>query len=85
MYQVVTDGLPTEFPVLRSVDYFMGNLPQQLSSLVGRGERGQRDRRARSGKCDAVRRRPDQALSKRLADRRPPGPADFVVPDNLRP
>ncbi len=36
VYQVVTDGLPTEFPVLRSVDYFTGNLPQQLSSLVGR-------------------------------------------------
>ena len=36
VYQVVADGLPTEFPVLRSVDYFAGNLPQQLSSLVGR-------------------------------------------------
>jgi len=36
VYQVVVDGLPTEFPVLRSVDYFTGNLPQQLSSLVGR-------------------------------------------------
>ena len=36
MFQVVADGLPTEFPVLRSVDYFAGNLPQQLSSLVGR-------------------------------------------------
>ena len=36
VYQVVADGLPTEFPVLRSVDYFTGNLPQQLSSLVGR-------------------------------------------------
>ena len=38
VYQVVADGLPTEFPVLRSVDYFAGNLPQQLSSLVGREE-----------------------------------------------
>ena len=36
VYQVVADGLPTEFPMLRSVDYFAGNLPQQLSSLVGR-------------------------------------------------
>ena len=36
VYQVVVDGLPTEFPVLRSVDYFTGNIPQQLSSLVGR-------------------------------------------------
>ena len=36
VYQVIADGLPAEFPVLRSVDYFAGNLPQQLSSLVGR-------------------------------------------------
>jgi len=36
VYQVVAEGLRTEFPVLRSVDYFTGNLPQQLSSLVGR-------------------------------------------------
>ena len=36
VYQVLADGLPTEFPVLQSVDYFTGNLPQQLSSLVGR-------------------------------------------------
>ncbi len=38
VYQVVAHGLPTEFPVLRSVDSFTGNLPQQLSSLVGREE-----------------------------------------------
>jgi predicted ATPase/class 3 adenylate cyclase/DNA-binding CsgD family transcriptional regulator len=38
VYQVVHEGLPTEFPVLRSVDSFAGNLPQQLSSLVGREE-----------------------------------------------
>ena len=36
VYQVVHEGLPTEFPVLRGVDRFEGNLPQQLSSLVGR-------------------------------------------------
>ena len=36
VHQLVADGLPTSFPVLRGVDDFMGNLPQQLSSLVGR-------------------------------------------------
>ncbi|MFI5041925.1 MAG: LuxR C-terminal-related transcriptional regulator [Acidimicrobiales bacterium] len=36
VYQVVADGLLAEFPVLRSVDSFTGNLPQQPSSLVGR-------------------------------------------------
>ncbi len=36
VYQIVADGLASEFPVLRSVDPFAGNLPQQLSSLVGR-------------------------------------------------
>ncbi len=36
VYQVVADGLPADFPVLRSVDDFPGNLPQQLTSLVGR-------------------------------------------------
>src|SRR5438094_6204078 len=36
VYQVVAEGLRSEFPLLRSVDYFTGNLPQQLSSLVGR-------------------------------------------------
>jgi predicted ATPase/class 3 adenylate cyclase/DNA-binding CsgD family transcriptional regulator len=36
VYQIVAAGLPTEFPVLRSVDCFEGNLPQQLSSLIGR-------------------------------------------------
>ncbi|MEO8265390.1 MAG: LuxR C-terminal-related transcriptional regulator [Ilumatobacteraceae bacterium] len=36
VFQVVADGLASEFPVLRSVDYFAGNLPRQLSSLVGR-------------------------------------------------
>ena len=36
VYQVVADGLPTDFPVLRSVDRFVGNLPHQASSFVGR-------------------------------------------------
>jgi predicted ATPase/class 3 adenylate cyclase len=36
VFQVMADGLPTEFPVLRSVDHVAGNLPRQVSSLVGR-------------------------------------------------
>ncbi len=36
VYQVVADGLPVDFPVLRSVDDSPGNLPQQLTSLIGR-------------------------------------------------
>ncbi len=36
VYQVVAPGLATEFPLLRRVDTFTGNLPEQLSSLVGR-------------------------------------------------
>jgi predicted ATPase/class 3 adenylate cyclase/DNA-binding CsgD family transcriptional regulator len=36
VHQVVADGLPADFPVLRSVNQHAGNLPQQLSSLVGR-------------------------------------------------
>ena len=36
VHQLMADGLPADFPVLRSVDHFEGNLPQQLSSLVGR-------------------------------------------------
>jgi predicted ATPase/DNA-binding CsgD family transcriptional regulator len=36
VHQLVADGLPTDFPVLRSVERLAGNLPQQLSSLVGR-------------------------------------------------
>jgi predicted ATPase/class 3 adenylate cyclase/DNA-binding CsgD family transcriptional regulator len=36
VYQVIADGLRSEFPMLRSVDRFAGNLPQQLSSFVGR-------------------------------------------------
>ena len=36
VFQVVADGLRSQFPVLRTVDDFVGNLPRQLSSLVGR-------------------------------------------------
>jgi predicted ATPase/class 3 adenylate cyclase/DNA-binding CsgD family transcriptional regulator len=38
VYQIVVDGLPGDFPVLRSVDEFTGNLPEQLTSLIGREE-----------------------------------------------
>ncbi len=38
VFQLVADGLPTEFPVLRSVEHFAGNLPRQVTSLVGRDE-----------------------------------------------
>jgi predicted ATPase/DNA-binding NarL/FixJ family response regulator len=36
VFQVMAEGLPSDFPLLRSVDHFAGNLPRQLSSLVGR-------------------------------------------------
>ena len=36
VFQVIAEGLPSEFPVLHSVDHFAGNLPRQVSSLVGR-------------------------------------------------
>lgn len=36
VFQVMADGIPSEFPVLRSVDRFAGNLPRHVSSLVGR-------------------------------------------------
>ena len=36
VFQVVAEGLRVDFPVLRSVDRFAGNLPQQLNSFVGR-------------------------------------------------
>jgi predicted ATPase/class 3 adenylate cyclase/DNA-binding CsgD family transcriptional regulator len=36
VFQVIAEGLPSEFPVLRSVDHFVGNLPFQVSSLIGR-------------------------------------------------
>ena len=38
VYQVVADGLRTEFPVLRSAEQFAGNLPRQVTSLVGRDD-----------------------------------------------
>jgi predicted ATPase/class 3 adenylate cyclase/DNA-binding CsgD family transcriptional regulator len=36
VHQVLVDGLRADFPVLRSVDTLTGNLPRQLSSVVGR-------------------------------------------------
>jgi predicted ATPase/class 3 adenylate cyclase len=41
LFQVVVDGLPSEFPPLRSMDARPNNLPVQLTSFVGR--RGQVD------------------------------------------
>jgi len=37
VYQVVAEGLPIDFPVLRSVDDSAGNLRRQLTSFVGIG------------------------------------------------
>jgi predicted ATPase/class 3 adenylate cyclase/DNA-binding CsgD family transcriptional regulator len=38
VYQVIADGLPTEFPVLHSAENLAGNLPRQVTSLVGRDD-----------------------------------------------
>ncbi len=35
-YQVIADGLPTDFPALSSLDSHPNNLPSQISSFVGR-------------------------------------------------
>ena len=37
LYQLVIDGLPAEFPPLRTLDVTPNNLPTQLTSFVGRG------------------------------------------------
>ncbi|MEO8693211.1 MAG: LuxR C-terminal-related transcriptional regulator [Acidimicrobiales bacterium] len=36
VFQIVADGLPSEFPALRGLGSVAGNLPQLLSSFVGR-------------------------------------------------
>src|SRR3954447_2743523 len=36
VHQLIADGLPSEFRALRSTDPTTGNLPEQLTSLVGR-------------------------------------------------
>jgi predicted ATPase/class 3 adenylate cyclase/DNA-binding CsgD family transcriptional regulator len=38
VYQLLAEGLRSDFPVLRSVDAQSGNLPQPLSSVIGREE-----------------------------------------------
>src|SRR6266567_4700248 len=38
VYQVIADGLPTEFPVLRSAERFAGRVAGRVTSLVGRDE-----------------------------------------------
>src|SRR4029079_2470229 len=38
LHQVVADGLPTEFPPLNTSVSSSGNLPQQLSSFIGRDQ-----------------------------------------------
>ena len=38
LFQLAAPGLWTEFPALRSLDAFSGNLPLQLTSFVGRNE-----------------------------------------------
>jgi predicted ATPase/DNA-binding CsgD family transcriptional regulator len=38
VYQVIADGLPTEFPVLHSAENLIGNLQPQVTSLVGRDD-----------------------------------------------
>src|SRR6478736_3506928 len=38
VYQVLAQGLRADFPVLRSTEAVTGNLPQQLSSVIGREE-----------------------------------------------
>jgi predicted ATPase/DNA-binding CsgD family transcriptional regulator len=36
LYQLVADGLPSDVPAIRSVDRSTGNLPEDLTSFVGR-------------------------------------------------
>ena len=38
LFQVISEGLPHDFPPLRSVDRFPTNLPLQTTSFVGRAE-----------------------------------------------
>jgi class 3 adenylate cyclase len=38
VYQVIADGLPAEFPVLHSAENLGGNLPRQVTSLIGRDD-----------------------------------------------
>ncbi len=38
VFQICPEGLPAEFPTLRSLDSFSQNLPLQTSSFIGRDE-----------------------------------------------
>jgi predicted ATPase/class 3 adenylate cyclase/Tfp pilus assembly protein PilF len=38
VYQLLHPALPSDFPPLRSLDYLPTNLPQQLTSFIGRGK-----------------------------------------------
>jgi predicted ATPase/class 3 adenylate cyclase len=38
LYQLVVEGLPADFPVLKTLDARPNNLPAQLTSFVGRGD-----------------------------------------------
>ncbi len=49
VFQLVADGLTADFPVLRSAEHFAGNLPRQVSSLVGRDAEVGRRRRTGTG------------------------------------
>jgi predicted ATPase/class 3 adenylate cyclase/tetratricopeptide (TPR) repeat protein len=38
IHQLVIEGLPSEFPPLKTLDAFRTNLPEQLSTFIGRGQ-----------------------------------------------
>ena len=79
VYQVVADGLPAEFPVLRSVDCFVGQPPAAAELARRPRGAGRRGRRARAvepaGHAERRRRRrqdPAGARGRRRAGRRVP-------------
>ena len=39
LFQLQADGLPTSFPLLKSVNAVPGNLPMQATSFIGRPDR----------------------------------------------
>ena len=45
LYQVVTEGLPRDFPALRTLDARPNNLPRQLTTFIGREREVQEARR----------------------------------------
>ena len=48
IFQLGGPGIAAEFPPLRSLDAFAGNLPAQVTSFVGRDARARRGRQTRS-------------------------------------